>query len=97
MATQHWNQIYQNYMLSPEWTAKREKVLIFWGHRCALCNSPIKVEVHHRTYDRLGQELLTDLVPLCDECHGRHHDFMRRGAEHISMPLHRILENVENV
>ena len=96
MTTQLWMTIYQNYIHSPEWVAKREKVLIFWGRRCALCNSPERVEVHHRTYDRLGQELLTDLIPLCDTCHERHHEFMRRGAEHVSMPLHRYLESVRN-
>lgn len=96
MTVQYWNRIYENYMQSPEWWAKREKVLIFWGRRCALCNSPVKVEIHHRTYDRLGQELLTDLIPLCDECHKRHHEFMRRGVEHISGVLQRISESIEN-
>ena len=96
MGTQYWDQIYQDYMQSPEWKSKREKVLIFWGRRCALCNSPTRVEVHHRTYDRMGQELLTDLIPLCFECHDRHHGFMRRGSEHISMALHRVLESIDH-
>jgi predicted HNH restriction endonuclease len=44
----------------------------------------------------MGQELMTDLIPLCDDCHKRHHEFMRRGAEHISLVLHRISENIKN-
>lgn len=31
------------------------------------------VQIHHRTYKRLGRELRTDLVPLCDSCHGEAH------------------------
>lgn len=86
---------YDEYIQSPEWQAKREKVLIFWSGRCALCNSPRMVEVHHRTYERLGHELLTDLIPLCDTCHERHHEFMRFGGpEHISVVLHRVAEHV---
>jgi 5-methylcytosine-specific restriction endonuclease McrA len=96
MATQTWTRLYNDYLLSPEWKSKREKVLVFWGHRCALCNSPIRVEVHHRTYDRMGQELMTDLIPLCDKCHERHSIFMRRGVEHISGVLQRVVESIEN-
>jgi 5-methylcytosine-specific restriction endonuclease McrA len=96
MTTQAWQQIYDDYMKSEEWQAKREKVLIFWGRRCALCNSPDNVQVHHRTYDRLGQELITDLIPLCKVCHDRHHEFMRHGLEHVSAPLYRFAEGIRN-
>jgi hypothetical protein len=95
MTTQLWMTIYQNYMNSQEWRAKREKVLIFWGNRCALCNSQDRIQVHHRTYERLGQELLTDLIPLCYKCHDRHTEFMRHGMEHISSPLQRIAERMK--
>ena len=33
----------------------------------------MKVELHHHTYDRLGCELLTDLVPLCRQHHAAVH------------------------
>jgi hypothetical protein len=29
--------------------------------------------VHHNNYDRYGDELLSDLVALCEECHGHYH------------------------
>lgn len=46
---------------------------MWWGYKCALCNSHEGVQVHHNNYDRLGKELFTDLIPLCEVCHSRHH------------------------
>lgn len=60
---------YQDYLQSFEWQIKRQQVIDIWGGRCALCNSGGSLEVHHRTYERLGNERLTDLLPLCDDCH----------------------------
>ena len=31
------------------------------------------LEVHHRTYERLGEELASDLTVLCNRCHHVHH------------------------
>lgn len=76
---------YQEYLQSPAWKFKRECVLAFWDHSCALCSSPERVEVHHRTYERLGRELLTDLIVLCEKCHEEHHEKLgRSGLRHIS-------------
>lgn len=76
---------YHEYLLTPQWQTKRENVLIFWGHRCALCFSDINIEVHHRTYKRLGNELMTDLIALCSDCHSDHHFAARsERTEHIS-------------
>ena len=74
---------YHDYLLSSEWQLKRASVLAFWGGRCALCYSDQFIEVHHRTYVRLYHELLTDLIPLCNNCHGRHSEFMRHGQQTI--------------
>jgi 5-methylcytosine-specific restriction endonuclease McrA len=62
---------FSKYQQSREWKVKRSRVLSLAGHRCQLCNkvgspgSPL--EVHHNNYDRYGDELLSDLVALCDE------------------------------
>jgi hypothetical protein len=48
--------------------------------QCAVCWDP-HVDLHHKTYRRLGEELLDDLVPLCrdhhDELHERGLDFYK--------------------
>ena len=65
---------YQAYLRSPIWQAKRELILDFYGNKCAVCNSTDGVDVHHRTYERIGHERWSDLVALCRYCHSLHHD-----------------------
>lgn len=43
------------------------------GFRCGRCAGKRSLEVHHRTYDRLGWELDEDLEVLCGTCHADHH------------------------
>ena len=89
---------YEQYILSSDWKKRREWTLIFWGHRCALCFSTKNIEVHHRTYERLGNELITDLIVLCDDCHAKHHGINRTyGTEHISETLARVYTNAKLV
>lgn len=60
---------YGEYLKTPEWTAKRAKALRFANFRCQLCNSGANLNVHHRTYERRGHELMGDLTVLCADCH----------------------------
>jgi len=65
---------YDAYLKTEHWARMREKALDYAGHRCQLCYSASEpLHVHHRTYDRLGRELLSDLVVLCEDCHERFH------------------------
>ena len=65
---------YPEYLRTPEWKETRVAALVRAGHSCALDVSHTeRLEVHHRTYDRLGEELESDLIVLCHECHRRHH------------------------
>jgi hypothetical protein len=65
---------YQSYLKSHDWAAKREVCLTAWLSRCAICCSTEGLEVHHRTYERLGHEKEGDLIPLCSKCHGKFHN-----------------------
>ena len=60
---------YQQYLQTPEWFARRTAALRRAGYRCQLCNRTGRLEVHHRTYERRGNESPEDLIVLCDECH----------------------------
>lgn len=39
------------------------------GNKCQLCSSSAKGQVHHRTYERFGEELPEDGTYLCIPCH----------------------------
>jgi hypothetical protein len=38
----------------------------------------VKLEVHHRTYTRLGFEIPEDITVLCDDCHKAVTNVLRR-------------------
>lgn len=58
---------------SPIWQSKRGHRLKMDNRRCVVCNSPEQLNVHHRTYERLGNELMADLITLCRVCHKLFH------------------------
>lgn len=71
---------YREYLRSPEWRAIRAEKLRQAGNQCALCPNTKRLEVHHRTYDRLGKERPDDLIVLCDRCHRRQHAVLAKGV-----------------
>ena len=64
---------YASYLRTRHWRTLRVKALQKWEGRCERCGTAKATEVHHRTYDRLGEETLSDLEPLCGDCHGLEH------------------------
>lgn len=65
---------YGEYLRTPEWRTTRAGALLRAGWRCSLdVTHGDDLDVHHRTYERLGAELAADLVVLCRPCHRLHH------------------------
>ena len=63
---------YEQYISSMRWLAKRRRVLDRDGRRCQTCfrvPPEVHLQVHHKTYERLGDEPLNHLITLCSECH----------------------------
>ena len=70
---QNWWELYNEYLISREWKAIRNKVIAREGGQCQGCRDSRIDQVHHLTYDRVGGELLTDLVGFCNRCHDTVH------------------------
>jgi hypothetical protein len=64
---------YQLYLESSEWQERRRQALLGASGKCQLCGKGEALHVHHRTYDRRGMELPSDLTALCAVCHGNYH------------------------
>ncbi len=65
---------YREYLRTPEWRTTRAAALLRAGHCCSLdATHTTDLEVHHRTYERRGEELASDLVVLCHDCHMTFH------------------------
>jgi 5-methylcytosine-specific restriction endonuclease McrA len=82
---------YATYISSVEWRIKAYEAKRRAGWACMLCATTMWLEVHHRTYARLGRERPSDLVVLCSHCHRRHHDTLESeravGTSHEQLTL----------
>jgi Mrr N-terminal domain len=66
---------YKDYLRSREWQRTRAAALLRVGNCCSLDVTHTEhLDVHHRTYERRGEELASDLVVLCHLCHWLHHE-----------------------
>lgn len=98
--TPHAQMTYSEYLRSDHWREQREDALYRAENRCQICYSPDRLQVHHRTYIRLGREKPRDLTVLCENCHRRHHQFMNIGPEadeQIGPFLNRLYHSKSNV
>jgi 5-methylcytosine-specific restriction endonuclease McrA len=84
---------YFAYLRSWCWFWRRKRALHRAGYRCERCRGGEHLDVHHRTYERLGRELDEDLEVLCRDCHAHEHgkenprEERRRGARLVGSVL----------
>ena len=67
---------YEDFLSTWYWKIIAHSIRQAAHYRCALCGKKSKaLQVHHITYSHHGAELhhLSDLQPLCPECHKRVH------------------------
>lgn len=72
--TADWWAWYNEYLNSDAWKARRRKVMDRCRGLCEGCRDHPVTQIHHLTYDHVGDELLYELVGLCDACHDRTHE-----------------------
>lgn len=64
---------YADYIKSPEWSRRRYKFMLKYGHSCVICESSDNIHVHHISYRHIGRELDSELVVLCSFHHSEYH------------------------
>jgi 5-methylcytosine-specific restriction endonuclease McrA len=67
-----WWERYDAYLRSPEWQARRRLVLAR-DPMCGGCGVSPSTQVHHLSYQRVGREMLFELVGVCEKCHAAIH------------------------
>ena len=81
------NPSYDLFIQGAVWRALRTKRLKLDNYHCRKCNAQESLHVHHRTYIRFGgDELLSDLVTLCESCHDRLHA-MHKSHRYLSLEI----------
>ncbi len=63
---------YKEYLRSKNWKQIRSDIITERG-KCERCGSKEHLQVHHKTYKNIFNELPTDLEVLCSRCHKKHH------------------------
>lgn len=70
---------YATYLRSPHWRVMRDAYWKSSEPKDCICGERDGLQLHHLTYERLGEELLYDLTPLCKPCHAMIHTLEQRG------------------
>lgn len=66
--------LYDRYLASAHWKEQRAAALERAENSCQVCCRSKRLQVHHRTYERVGAERPADLIVLCAQCHSLFHD-----------------------
>jgi 5-methylcytosine-specific restriction endonuclease McrA len=69
---QFWERYYR-HLGSDKWADLRRRVFLRSKGICEGCGERRAVQVHHLTYERLGDEMLFDLAAVCMTCHEKIH------------------------
>lgn len=96
---------YDGYINSDPWKVHKKGAIVFPDgplDHCWDCNRHLSMstaDLHHLTYQRLGEELYEDVIPLCRTCHIYRHPEknglppdIKNPNEVVRIPFARILE-----
>lgn len=59
---------YSRYLRTTHWRVTRDRIRLT-RVKCERCQEEAHLHVHHKTYERIGRELDSDLELLCRKCH----------------------------
>lgn len=65
---------YDQYLQSPIWKQKAAIVKERDKYLCQMCLKEKATDVHHITYERIFNELTSDLISVCRSCHSKIHN-----------------------
>lgn len=60
---------YSDYLLSDKWVEFKRRIALDRGKKCEVCKKVPWFSLHHKTYARLFNELPTDVLLVCKDCH----------------------------
>jgi len=69
-----WWTWYNGYLKSQAWFEKKEAVHKRAEYTCEICKTATSFQVHHLTYERVGNENMEDLIAVCASCHEELHN-----------------------
>lgn len=90
---------YAIYLTSEHWEDVKRRFYASKLHKnkCVVCGSTKNLNIHHKKYDRLGKEWLTDLCLLCKDCHSEVHIMVNNGKATIWTAPHILKKKQEKI
>jgi len=87
---------YRQYLKTRHW-----RNIQFWFRGnlppvCFRCGRVHNLNIHHRTYGRVGQELMSDLIYLCEMCHKVTHAEIKFDRQ-IELQQRKMLKQMRNM
>lgn len=70
---------YKQQLLTPEWRAKRAKILKRDNYCCTKCSSKHRLQIHHKYYNlnkKAWEYPNKALITLCETCHEKEHNIV---------------------
>jgi hypothetical protein len=68
-----WRERYRRHLFSSEWHDIKRKVMERAQNICEGCGDYKATEIHHLSYEHMGNEFLWEVVAVCADCHARYH------------------------
>lgn len=86
---------YKQYIGSESWRARRRQYFAKFGRDCKGCGEQLsRIHVHHKTYERFGNEDLNDLVSVCEACHAMIHQRHQLGGVTLEQATTLVLSRI---
>lgn len=77
----------ETYLKSPEWKATRAASISQHDSTCCLCREKKEsLDVHHLSYKNLFCEKLSEIRPVCRECHDKVHELFEKFPKLKKLP-----------
>jgi len=75
---------YEEYLNSKDWANYKKMFYRCNLNKCWVCGSDKNLNIHHKTYQRLGKEKKGDCLFLCKTCHCEVHILIDEGLSKLA-------------
>ena len=87
---------YNGYTSSHHWGDFKRRWFEHNERKCDFCGSEENIQLHHKTYERLGRERFKDVQPLCRTCRKDEHNRLIREGYYPRLPSEKEVKQFRN-
>jgi hypothetical protein len=86
---------YNDYLKTEHWRIFKENFLASKSSKkkCYCCGNKNNLQIHHKTYKRIGFEKNADVIEVCDNCHRMVHEMLKNNPDRSVINLRNAEQN----